>query len=54
MGVDCGDYDNDGWLDLIMTSYQNELPVLYRNLGDGTFEDVTVASQCRARRRIRT
>ena len=42
MGVDCGDYDNDGWLDFFMTSYQEELPVLYRNLGDGSFEDVTV------------
>ncbi|MFH1920468.1 MAG: CRTAC1 family protein [Planctomycetota bacterium] len=41
MGADCGDYDNDGWLDFFMTSYQAELPVLYRNLGDGSFEDVT-------------
>jgi enediyne biosynthesis protein E4 len=41
MGVDCGDYDNDGWLDLLMTSYQNELPVLYHNLGGGVFEDAT-------------
>lgn len=44
MGVDCGDYDNDGWLDLMMTCYQNELPVLYRNSGHGTFEDVTVTA----------
>ena len=42
MGVDCGDYDNDGWPDFLMTSYQGELPVLYRNRGDGTFEDATV------------
>ena len=41
MGIDCGDYDNDGWLDFFMTSYQTELPVLYRNLGNGFFEDVT-------------
>ena len=41
MGVDCGDYDNDGWLDFFMTSYQGEMPILYRNLGDGRFEDVT-------------
>jgi hypothetical protein len=41
MGVDCGDYDNDGWLDFFMTSYVAELPVLYRNLGDGFFQDVT-------------
>jgi enediyne biosynthesis protein E4 len=42
MGIDCGDYDNDGWLDFHMTSYQNELPVLYRNLGHGVLEDVTL------------
>jgi enediyne biosynthesis protein E4 len=45
MGVDCGDYDNDGWPDFLMTSYQGELPVLYRNRGDGTFEDVTVRAR---------
>ncbi len=42
MGVDCGDYDNDGWLDFLQTSYQAELPVLFRNRGDGSFDDVTV------------
>jgi hypothetical protein len=41
MGVDCGDYDNDGHLDFYLTSYQDDLAVLYRNLGDGTFQDVT-------------
>jgi len=41
MGVDCGDYDNDGHLDLFMTDYSDEKPVLYRNLGQGFFEDVT-------------
>jgi hypothetical protein len=41
MGVDCGDFDNDGQLDLFMTDYTDEMPVLYRNLGDGFFEDVT-------------
>ena len=44
MGVDCGDYDNDGLLDFVMTSYQNEMPVLYRNLGGGVFEDATQIS----------
>jgi hypothetical protein len=44
MGVDCGDYDNDGWLDFFQTSYQGELPVLFKNLGNGIFEDVTVRS----------
>ena len=44
MGVDCGDYDNDGFLDFLQTSYAGELPVLYRNLCNGTFEDFTVAA----------
>jgi len=42
MGVDCGDYDNDGWFDFYVTSYQDQLATLYRNLGDGMFEDVTM------------
>src|ERR1700719_1799965 len=34
-----GDYDNDGRLDLYVTSYGKN--VLYHNNGDGTFTDVT-------------
>ena len=41
MGVECGDYDNDGWLDFYQTSYQMQHAVLYRNLGGKTFEDVS-------------
>ncbi|MGQ9575288.1 MAG: CRTAC1 family protein [Thermoguttaceae bacterium] len=41
MGVDCADYDNDGWLDLFQTSFEGELPALFRNLGNGALEDVT-------------
>lgn len=41
MGVDCGDYDNDGWLDFYLTDYQNEQTTLYKNLGTALFEDVT-------------
>lgn len=41
MGVDCGDYDNDGHLDFFITSYQDEAPALYRNSGLGYFTDVT-------------
>jgi len=41
MGVSCGDYDNDGWLDFYVTSYQEQTAHLFRNLGDGAFEDVT-------------
>ena len=39
MGVAVGDIDNDGWLDLLVTSFGPER--LYRNNGDGTFADVT-------------
>ncbi len=46
MGVDCGDYDNDGLPDLFMTDFQDEMPVLYHNLGGGIFEDAT--SQAKA------
>jgi len=42
MGVDCGDYDNDGWLDFYMTSYQQQLTALYKNLGNGTFQEVNL------------
>ena len=38
-GVCAGDYDNDGWTDLLVTYYGTN--VLYRNLGNGRFADVT-------------
>ena len=41
MAVECGDFNNDGLLDLLMTSYQRERATLYRNFGDGFFEDAT-------------
>lgn len=44
MGVDCTDYDNDGWLDLFQTGYAGEPPALYRNTGTGFFEDATRAA----------
>jgi hypothetical protein len=39
MGVAVGDYDNDGYPDLYVTSYGHN--ILYHNNGDGTFTDVT-------------
>ena len=41
MGPDFADFDNDGLLDLFVTSYGGELSTLYRNLGGGFFEDAT-------------
>jgi hypothetical protein len=37
-----GDYDNDGFVDLVVTNYGANL--LYRNRGDGTFDDVTATA----------
>jgi hypothetical protein len=42
MGVAVGDYNNDGWPDLFVTSYGS--CILYRNNRDGTFTDVTKKS----------
>jgi len=39
MGVATGDYDNDGLPDIYVTNYGAN--ILYRNRGDGTFEDAT-------------
>jgi hypothetical protein len=39
MGTAVGDYDNDGFEDLYVTNYGRN--TLYRNMGNGTFTDVT-------------
>jgi enediyne biosynthesis protein E4 len=39
MGVAVGDFDNDGWPDILVTSYGK--CILYKNNHDGTFTDVT-------------
>jgi hypothetical protein len=41
MGVDVGDVDLDGALDVLVTNYSMEYNTLYRNLGDLVFDDVT-------------
>jgi hypothetical protein len=45
MGATWADYDNDGWLDLFVTAFGEN--VLYHNNGDGTFSDRTAAAGMR-------
>jgi hypothetical protein len=40
MGIACGDYDNNGWLDLYVTHYYMEHDTLWQN-NAGSFQDVT-------------
>jgi hypothetical protein len=41
MGSTVGDYDGDGKLDLFKTNFSDDTSTLYRNNGDGTFDDKT-------------
>ena len=42
MGVAAADYDRDGWLDIAKTNFDDDTTSLYRNLGDGGFEESSV------------
>src|SRR5215471_11363406 len=44
MGVSAGDYDHAGRLDIVKTNFAGDTHSLYRNLGDGNFEDATFRS----------
>ena len=41
MGVDCADFDGNGFPDIFVTNFSEELNTLYQNRGDGIFEDVS-------------
>jgi hypothetical protein len=44
MGADSGDADGDGRMDLALTTFAFDSNSLYRNVGDGAFEDVSRAA----------
>jgi len=44
MGTDVRDFDNDGQADIVVTALAGETFPLFRNRGDGSFEDVTYRS----------
>jgi hypothetical protein len=41
MGIGVGDYNRDGKVDLITTTFSDDYKTLYRNDGGGSFSDVT-------------
>jgi hypothetical protein len=43
-GAAVGDYDADGWIDLYVENGDTGPNYLFRNLGDGTFEEVAAAA----------
>ena len=45
MGTDFRDYDNDGWPDITVVALAGETFPLFRNLGNGMFQDATFASR---------
>jgi len=44
MGVDCADVDGNKLPDIFVTNFSEELNTLYKNTGDGIFEDVTTTA----------
>jgi hypothetical protein len=44
MGLAVGDIDNDGWMDLFVTTFADDNFTLFRNVGRGLFDDISYPS----------
>ena len=51
MGLAVGDFNADGRLDLLKTHFADDIPALYRSLGNGLFEDAATAAGLGVRNR---
>ena len=45
MGIAAGDYENNGHLDLVSTTFSDDYDIVFRNNGRGEFEDVSYRAQ---------
>jgi enediyne biosynthesis protein E4 len=41
MGISVGDYQNNGWLDIVATDFSDDYKVLFHNDGDANFTDIS-------------
>jgi hypothetical protein len=44
MGVGVADYNGDGWLDIVRTNFSDQITTLYRNIGNGIFQDASMGA----------
>lgn len=52
-GVAAADFDNDGYIDVFLPTAEGIPNRLYRNLGDGTFEEIAASANLNSTRRTR-